>query len=172
MQNINNSPNSGIGGLQPSIIKSPLDDPLIDKAIGYPEDVSFEQQQQNQLAYEQNPKEKLQVNSYVYVDFPRKPLTKSFFSKRYQLFKIALVDAGKSIVLYRIKDLMDEWQKGYFYKEQLTATEPPNDEDFFKVDKVIRQKKVRGKTQYLVSYLHYPSKFNSWVKEEDLIEGK
>ncbi len=49
---LNNSPNSAIGFLKPSDIKSNLDDPKIDLAIGIPHDVSFQEQEQNQKEYE------------------------------------------------------------------------------------------------------------------------
>ncbi len=76
---INNSPNSAIGFLKPSDIKSPLDDPKIDDKIGIPEDVSFEQQAKNQQEYENNNKN-LQQGDYVYLDFPPSTMEKGFDS--------------------------------------------------------------------------------------------
>ena len=74
---INNSPNSAIGYLKPSQIKSPLDDPLIDNAIGVPQDASFETQVQNQKTYEQN-SANLQVGDHVYLDFAAATMEKGF----------------------------------------------------------------------------------------------
>ncbi len=76
---INNSPNSAIGHLKPSEIKSPLDDPKVDNAIGLPQDVSFAEQQKNQAKYEKE-RTNLQTNDYVYLDFPPSTMEKSFDS--------------------------------------------------------------------------------------------
>lgn len=57
---------------------------------------------------------------------------------------------------------------GHFYKEQLTKAPKPNyQKDFFFIEKVLGEKKVRGKIYYLVKYLYYPAKFNEYVPAEN-----
>lgn len=75
--NINNTPNSGIGGLKPSQINSPLDDPKIDAAKGFPSHLSLANLRQNQESYEKN-KKKLQAGDFVYADFNAAVFDKSF----------------------------------------------------------------------------------------------
>ena len=75
---LNNSPNAAIGYLKPNQIKSSMDDPKVDDIKGIPTDVSFEQQKRNQAAYESGPG--LQVNDYVYLDFPPSTFAKDFDS--------------------------------------------------------------------------------------------
>ena len=82
VESLNNTPNSAIGFLKPSEIKSAEDDPKVDAAIGVPQDISFQEQQQNQKKYE-NDKTKLQVNDFVYKEFPVTPLEKGFDTKVY-----------------------------------------------------------------------------------------
>ncbi len=79
VQAINNSPNSAIGFLKPSQIKSPLDDPLIDNVVGVPQDASFQTQVENQRHYEKN-KNNLQIGDHVYLDFPAATMEKGFDS--------------------------------------------------------------------------------------------
>ena len=80
------------------------------------------------------------------------------------------MDAGKTPVLYSLVDLKDAPIDGYYYKQQLTKTRKPKDEGFFHVEAII-QKEKRGKHTYaLVKYLHYPSKFNRWVKLSDIVK--
>ncbi len=74
---INNSPNSAIGFLKPSQIKSNIDDPKIDEKIGIPKDVPVEEQRQNQNAYEKN-KDSFQVGDHVYLDFAPSTMEKGF----------------------------------------------------------------------------------------------
>ena len=58
---------------------------------------------------------------------------------------------------------------GHYYKEQLTkAPKPDYQKDFFFVEKILGEKKVKGKKYYLVKYLYYPSKFNEYVPAENL----
>ncbi len=67
-------------------------------------------------------------------------------------------------------DLFDDPIPGYYYKQQLTKTKKPPDEDFFRVEKILK-KEYRGKELYaLVKYLHYPPKFNRWVRYADMLK--
>ena len=65
---------------------------------------------------------------------------------------------------------MKENVAGSYYKEQLVKTEKPDyKKNFFEVEKVLSSKIVRGKKYFLVKFLYYPSKFNEFVPEENLI---
>ncbi len=79
VHNINSSPNQALGGLRPIDIQQPSDGPMVDNKIGIPEDVSFEQQERNQKAYEKN-KSNLQKGDNVYVDFGPTPFDKGYDS--------------------------------------------------------------------------------------------
>lgn len=90
--------------------------------------------------------------------------------QRGQLFRIQRVDAGKKPILYVLEDLLGEKVKGYFYISQLVQSPEPKQGQFFKVQQILKKRKVNGKQEYLVKFLHYPNKFNEWIKEEDLLE--
>lgn len=66
--------------------------------------------------------------------------------------------------VYRIKDLAGELLEGTFYEYELQEVDKSNDALYI-IDKVIKQRKRKGKTEYYVSWENYPSKFNSWVTE-------
>ena len=166
VRSLNNTPNKAIGGLKPSAIQSRKDTPLIDHRIGFHPDTSFEIQAEQQKKYEENAT-KLQVGSYVYVNYPATALEKSFNSPNYQLFIISRVDAGKRPTLYQVQDMLGTVRPGFFYREQLLKSTKPK-AGFFHVEKILSKRKRNGKPEYLVKFLHYPPKFNSWVKEENL----
>lgn len=63
--------------------------------------------------------------------------------------------------VYRIKDLNGELIKGTFYKNELQKIRI--DDNVFIVEKVLKERRHRGKQQYFVKWLGYPSSFNSWV---------
>ena len=63
--------------------------------------------------------------------------------------------------VYRIVDYDDEPITGTFYEKELQKVKIKD--DVFIVDKVIKQRRRKGKTEYFVSWLGYPKKFNSWT---------
>ena len=95
---------------------------------------------------------------------------KTVFSKGYlpnyteELFKIKQIIFTKPIV-YKLEDLMGEDIDGYFYEEELSYVPNP-DEIEYKVEKVLKSKKVKGKKMILVKWKGYPEKFNEWIRAE------
>lgn len=168
VRSLNNTPNEAIGGLKPSIIQTRTDTPLIDQRIGFHSDVSFEEQKEKQKQYKLNPK-KLQVGSFVYVNYPATLLGKSFDSPNYQLFIVSKIDAGKEPPLYQVKDLKGAVRPGFFYREQLLKSRKPKPYQYFQIEKILDEKKERGERLYFVKFLHYPNKFNIWVKKKDML---
>ena len=65
---------------------------------------------------------------------------------------------------YEIADWVNEPVRGRFYAQEIQKIEPKEDQAF-KVDKILKTKREGGKTRYLVSWVGYPSKFNSWVDD-------
>ena len=68
-------------------------------------------------------------------------------------------------MLYSVADLMDEKLPNLFYREQLHKTEKP-DNNFFLVESVLKEKKIKGKKYFFVKFLYYPAKFNLWVPKQ------
>jgi hypothetical protein len=87
--------------------------------------------------------------------------------KRGQLFQIAEVRSEKKPSMFKLNDLLQDSVKGLFYREQLTKSPAPKSSDYFFVEKILGEKKIRGKKHYLVKYLFYPSKFNQYIPEEN-----
>lgn len=92
--------------------------------------------------------------------------------KRGQVFKVEKVLSEVNPPLYQLVDLMADPVKGNFYSEQLLKTNVPGDRDLFEIEKVLKTKTVKGKKFLLVKYLYYPSKFNQYVSEENLVIGQ
>ncbi len=167
--NINNIPCKAIAGLKPADINFREDTLKVDKKMGIHPDISLETQKKQQEQYEAIP-ENLQVGNYVFLDFVKKSLSKGYDTSNRQLYIICQVLAGKRPVLYKLKDLLEEKIPGYYYGQQLTRAPTPKKEHFFKVEKVYRPaKRINGVKCFYVKFLHYPNKFNQYVKESDLI---
>jgi len=65
-------------------------------------------------------------------------------------------------VTYRLKDLADEAIKGKFYELEIQKV-VKSDEDYFYVEKILKTRRRGGRIEYLVKWVGYPSKFNSWT---------
>ncbi len=167
---INNSPNSAIGGLKPALIKSREDGVLIDRKIGFKLDTPVELQKQKQREYEKD-RSQLQVGNFVYLDFPPSTMAKSFDTRRNEIFRVRRVDAGKSPPLYKLEDLKKVPVKGYYYAKQLLKTSKPKKGEFFTIEKIVKEKMLRGRPFVLVKYLHYGNQFNKWIPKENILKG-
>ncbi len=170
VENINKRKLKAIGNLRPIDINSPLDDPKIDQAVGIPEDISFEEQVRNQEKYEKN-KKNLQKGDYVFADFGPTPMAKGFDNPNYQIYKIVQIDAGKDPVLYKIADLRNKRIPGNFYRQELRRSYEPREETF-RIEKIVGNRRRKGKEEVLVKYLHYPSKFNKWILKSSIVKGE
>ena len=66
---------------------------------------------------------------------------------------------------YKLKDQSGEPIDGSFYYEELQKVKAPL---YYEIEDIIDSRKnAKGKTEYLVKWLGYPSSFNSW--ESDVI---
>ena len=96
---------------------------------------------------------------------------KSTFSKGYklnfteELFKIVIVFRGDPNV-YELEDLDGEPIIGKFYVQELSVVDKKD--DIYKVEKILKRKKVKGKKTALVKWLGYDNKHNSWTPESDV----
>jgi hypothetical protein len=80
-----------------------------------------------------------------------------FLFQRYQIYQVDKIDAGKSPVLYTLKDLANDPVAGHFYRSQLLAAPAPEKGTYFRIEKIIKKKTVNKKKLCLVKYLHYPA---------------
>ena len=63
---------------------------------------------------------------------------------------------------YSLRDFGGEDIKGGFYEKELQLVQ---DSGEYRIEKVLRRKRVNGKQLHLVQWKGWPSKFNSWVED-------
>ena len=63
--------------------------------------------------------------------------------------------------------MLSEAIAGTFYPWEMTKVQKSPD-SFYKIEKVLKKKKLRGVRYSLVKWVGYPKKFNSWVKDTDI----
>ena len=114
---------------------------------------------------------KFKVGDYVRIN-----KTKHTFEKGYlpnwtqELFQISAVVKTQSPITYEIEDLDGELVSGTFYSQELQLVEK---EQIFEIESIIdRRKRKIGKKlvkEIKVHWKGYPSKFDSWILECDLV---
>ena len=73
----------------------------------------------------------------------------------------------EGIPLYEIQDYEGEDILGTFYEQELQNVTPG---EVFKIEKVLKSRKRRGHPkEFLVKWMRWPAKYNSWVSEKDMV---
>jgi len=94
---------------------------------------------------------------------------KGLFEKGYlpnwseALYKIHEIKSSKPVT-YVIKDTNDEIISGSFYNEELQKSE----QEVFRIEKVLRKKKIKGIQHGFVKWIGYNNTFNQWIPMTDI----
>ena len=123
-------------------------------------------------AYE-NRKVKFKVGDFVRLSVMKKTFEKGYVGNWSE--EICVVDRVKASavpnVMYKVKQWSGKEILGSFYDKELQLV----DKDlagFWKIEKVLKTRKVRGKKQYFVKWEGYPDSENSWIEDiKDIKKG-
>lgn len=110
---------------------------------------------------------KFVVGDYVRVSKYKHILEKGYTSNwSDEVFRITYV-IERTPVVYEICDLLGENIDGVFYENELQKISLPTDTKY-KIDKILRKRTRRGRSEVFVRWKGYPSKFNSWIRSSEL----
>ena len=94
---------------------------------------------------------------------------KKTFSREYdqrwtgEIFNIIGRDWKQEYPTYTLEDYAGDAVDGSFYEEELQRVTP---NDFYRVEKVVKRRQKRGHPkEVLVRWLHWPTKYDSWIPE-------
>lgn len=100
---------------------------------------------------------------------------KHVFQKGYEtnwsdeIFVIESIINRSPHLVYTLKDLQNEPITGTFYSKELQKV-TYNPTITYKIDKIIRSRRVGNRKEVLVKWKGYPNKFNSWISASSLEE--
>ena len=125
----------------------------------------------------QGKKKKLRKPFYQYNigDYVRISRFVNIFTRDYdqkwtgEIFRIINRNAKEGFPIYDIEDYDGEPIIGSFYEPELQKVEVDKDQ-IFKIDKVLQTKTKNKIKMHLVSWLSWPKKYNSWIKDADLTD--
>src|SRR5271156_1961152 len=102
------------------------------------------------------------VGDQVRVSVAKGPFAKGYLPNwTEQIYTVSVV-LNTDPEQYKLRDYHDEEIRGSFYAAELQRVVPP---ERYAVEKVIRTRKVRGRTQYFVKWYGYGDEFNSWTDD-------
>jgi len=87
-----------------------------------------------------------------------KSFTPNWTEEVFTVSKVQITDP----ITYRITDYNDEEVQGTFYKQELQKIS----QEVFRIEKILK----KGNTKSLVKWRGYPTSFNSWVDNKELIK--
>ena len=106
---------------------------------------------------------KYKVGDTVRVSFLREPFDREYHQKwSGEIFTVIQRYLRKDLPIYRLKDYANDPLQGTFYEPELQKVIFDKDQTF-KVEKVLKTKGKGKNKQYLVQWLHWPSKYDTWV---------
>ena len=87
-----------------------------------------------------------------------------------EIFKIDKILPSVPIT-YTLKDLQDEEISGTFYEQEIQKISE-SAEPIYRIEKILKKQKTKTTIKYLVKWLGYPDKFNSWESKDNFINLK
>lgn len=118
------------------------------------------------------PKRKLKKQRFKFnvEDIVRITYLTNVFTREYdekwtgEVFKVVKRFRRDGLALYKLQDFLGDDIKGTFYQSELQKVSIKDDK-LWKVAKVLKTRKRRGKKEYYVRWKHWPKKFDSWVTD-------
>ena len=112
---------------------------------------------------------KFKIGDHVRINKTRVAFRKSYIAGwSRELFRIEKINQTTPRT-YQLVDQGGEEVRGNFYPQELLAAPDP---EFHDVEKIVKKRKKGKTTQYLVKWVGYSDKHNSWVEEANLSQFK
>ena len=111
------------------------------------------------------PSFKFKMGDLVRISYLKHPFRRTY-QQQYtgEVFKNAKRYRVQAIPVYKLNDWNDQPIIGQFYGAELNKVSMDS-KTLFLIEKVIKRRKRKGKTELFVKWLDYPSSMNSWISE-------
>ena len=98
------------------------------------------------------------------------PFTKAYNENwTHELFIITDRNSQQGIAQYSVKGWDNQPVQGRFFTEELEKVRV-NQNTTYMIEKVIKKKKINGKEGFIVRWLGWPARYDSWVSKTDIKE--
>lgn len=112
-------------------------------------------------------KPKFKINDIVRIRKMKKKFERGYEQKfTDELFVITEINHKLPIITYTVKSMnTEEPIEGSFYAEDLQLVRG----DMYRVEKILKKKKIKGKEYVFVKWLNFDNRHNSWVPASDVV---
>lgn len=112
------------------------------------------------------------LNDQVRISKYRKSFERAYDQKwSDEIFLIAERGMQQNIPVYTIKDFQNQYIVGKFYTNQLVKVEA-DERTVYKIEKLVRRKKIKKQDGYIVKWLGWSEKYNSFVPLSEIKDIK
>ncbi|KAJ8309715.1 LOW QUALITY PROTEIN: hypothetical protein KUTeg_011580 [Tegillarca granosa] len=112
---------------------------------------------------------KFKINDKVRITYLRHPFRREYRQKwTGEVFKMYKRFVRDGLPVYKLRDFNDDIIRGTFMTQEMQKVNK-DDNTIWKIDKILKQHKKNGEDELLVSWQHWPSKFNSWIRKSDVV---
>ena len=109
---------------------------------------------------------KFTVGDKVRISYLRRTFMREYEEKwTDEIFIVVKQFIRDGLPIYKLKDYQNEVVEGTFYQQELQLVKEP---EVYRIEKVLKTRKVKGKKQYFVRWAGWSSKFDSWIDENML----
>lgn len=106
-------------------------------------------------------------------DTVRKKYDKSVFDRGYYpnwtdetyIIDKSMKNLNKS--LYLLQSFNKQVDKKRYYPEEIQKIEKT---DIYRIEKILKEKKIKGEKYFFIKWLNFPSNANSWIKAKDIVD--
>lgn len=108
---------------------------------------------------------KFKIGDNVRITYLKNKFTREY-DQRWtgEIFTVYLRYRQGGVPLYKLKDYNLDPIEGSFYTEELQKVHI-DENKLWKIEEVLKRRTRKGQKEYLVKWLHWPEKFNSWVTD-------
>ena len=153
----NNSKHRSLGGVRPVDVKKSNEN-LIRKIL-FPK--IKKKKQHTKAIYK--------IGDTVRIAMKRRPFQKAYLQNfSYEVFEVSSVK-NTYPTTYTLRDFQGEPVQGSFYKGEIQLVD--KSDGIYPINKIVKTRKRRGITEYLVNFLGYPEDFTEWIPQELLFDG-
>lgn len=111
---------------------------------------------------------KFKIGDRVRITHLKKTFMREYHQKwSGEIFVITQRYKRDGLPVYKLKDFAGDAITGTFYSQELQKVNVGTETEW-KVDNVLKRRKVKGIKQVLVRWRHWPSKYDSWINESEL----
>ena len=113
-----------------------------------------------------NSKFKFAVGDTVRISYLRHTFMREYEQKwSEEIFAVAKRYARDGLPIYKLKEYDNEPIEGTYYEQELQLVKEP---ETYRIEKVLRTRKVKGKKQHLIRWAGWLPKYDSWIDANKL----